>query len=63
MRIPCHALSGEYAPNSARAEGSSIVDEQGRSAETMMCARSKGGVNRGVQGLKLVSDCDLCSSY
>ena len=26
---PWHALSGEYAPDSSRAEGSSIVDEPG----------------------------------
>ena len=39
------ALSSGYAPDSARAEGSSIVDEPGGSEP--LCARTKG-VNREV---------------
>ena len=37
---PVNALSGGYAPDSSRAEGRSIVNEQG-SAEPL-CARIKG---------------------
>ena len=43
---PGSALSGGYAPDSAKAEGSSIVDEPGGGAEPL-CARITG-LNREV---------------
>ena len=44
---PGSSLSGGYAPDSAKAEGSSIVDEPGQGRAEPLCARITG-LNREV---------------
>ena len=58
---PGSALSGGYAPDSAKAEGSSIVDEPGGGLNP--CARGSKARTGRFLGEKLISDHGYFSSY